>query len=209
MQEKELRNTFCERLRKRREEMNITRKEFAGAIGVSVAAVGMYETGDRLPPLPVLVQIARVLHTSTDELIGYSMDALPEYERYKCYLESIGAKVIESDGGEIDVIPADSKGAHAVPLFGDKEVFCGFMQEVKRNAGKETKNVLEQKTNDALKIREREIAFMSGLMEIADKFPDDRLKQKDGKVLLIVKLLSFVAKYQGLDVTSMQEGRDK
>ena len=51
MQEKELRNTFCERLRKRREEMNITRKEFAGAIGVSVAAVGMYETGDRLPPV--------------------------------------------------------------------------------------------------------------------------------------------------------------
>ena len=107
------------------------------------------------------------------------------------------------------MIPIDSKGAHAAPLFEGKDGLCTFMREIKRNAGKETKDVLEQKTNDALKQREWEFGFVSDLMEIASAFPDDELKQENGKFLFASKIIQFVAKYPGLFVSSMQERRDK
>ncbi|WP_294158118.1 helix-turn-helix domain-containing protein [uncultured Selenomonas sp.] len=200
---------FSENLKHSRVLAGLSRQDMADALGVSSLSYGKYEQGSREPSIEKLQVISRVLHLSIDDLVGVAVDALPEYERHKRYLESIGMKVIECDGGQVDVIPADSKGAHAAPLFGDKDGLCIFMQEVKRNASKETKDVLKQKTNDALRQREREFAFMSGLMEIANTFPDERLKQKDGKLLLISKLLAFVAKYQGLYVPPMQDGRDE
>ena len=206
MQETEIRDTFCERLRKRREALNITRKEFAGEIGVSVAAVGMYETGDRLPPLPVLVQIARVLHTSPDELIGYTVDALPEYERHKRYLESIGMKVIECDGGKIDVIPVDGY-AHVAPLFNNKDEFCTFMQTAKRNADKDTRDALKIETLNALDFRAREVEFCIGVWKVVEAFPDSELREKGGKFRLGTKVASFIGDFFATHVPPMQEWR--
>ena len=114
-QEKSVKLEFCKRLRKRRENLDISRKEFASAIDVSLTAVGMYETGERLPSLPVLIQIARVLHTSIDDLVGYSVEALPDFEKCKRYLESIGAHVRVDAGGAVSVIPAGANEGAQFP----------------------------------------------------------------------------------------------
>lgn len=201
VEEHDVKQEFCKRLRRRREELGITRKEFASAVGVSVAAVGLYETGDRLPALPVLIQIAYVLHTSIDDLVGCEVDALPEYDRCKTYLESIGASVKECDGGQVDVWPVDSpsKKVHPVPLFGGKDVLVSFMREVKRNAGKKSKTILKQETLDALSHREKLFFLFAKVEKIGDELPDDAFgtrganETKAAKSLFIWNVLQFVA----------------
>lgn len=97
MSDEQVNKIFGRRLRQQREKMNISRKEFASTLGVSPASISMYETGDRLPALPMLINIARALHTSIDNLVGYEVEPLPEYERYKRYLEGLGYSVKEGN----------------------------------------------------------------------------------------------------------------
>lgn len=84
---------FCDILKQKRIEQNISRKELSLVTDISLSSLSLYESGKSDPTGPVLIQLARALHTSIDDLVGYSVDPLPEYERYKKYLESIGAKV--------------------------------------------------------------------------------------------------------------------
>lgn len=48
----------------------LTQARFGEAIGVSQRVVAYYETQNTQPPGALLVEIARVLHVSTDELLG-------------------------------------------------------------------------------------------------------------------------------------------
>lgn len=63
--------TFSDNLTKYRKQANISRKELASILGVSIASVGFYETGRNEPDLQKLAIIANTLHVSIDDLLGY------------------------------------------------------------------------------------------------------------------------------------------
>lgn len=62
---------FSENLKDIRNKANISRKEIAEKIGVTLVAYGNYEKGDREPRLDTLVKIASVLQCSVDDLLSY------------------------------------------------------------------------------------------------------------------------------------------
>lgn len=62
------------RIRLRREQLGYTQEELARLMGGSQKQIWRYESGNGEPSLTTLKQIAHVLHTSTDWLLGLSDD---------------------------------------------------------------------------------------------------------------------------------------
>lgn len=168
MADEQVKQIFSARLRQQREKLNIPRKEFASTLGVSPAAVSMYETGDRLPALPMLINIARALHTSIDNLLGCEAEPLPEYERYKRYLEGIAFSVTEKN-----MLTGDKNGItiytmnpyrvageritnHDAPLgaeriyLSSKSDFIALMRYIEKQAMRGREKLLAEKTSQIL-----------------------------------------------------------
>lgn len=61
---------FGDRLRKRREELGLSRNELAGRLGIKPRALGFYETNDREPSFDIVCKLADVLDCSVDYLFG-------------------------------------------------------------------------------------------------------------------------------------------
>lgn len=61
---------FAERLKQLRNEKGYTQKSLSAELGVSQQAVGKWETGRSSPDPAVLVQLATLLGTSADSLLG-------------------------------------------------------------------------------------------------------------------------------------------
>lgn len=51
-----------------RESKNISREDFSNAVKISLSALSMYETGQRIPRDEVKLRIARFLNTTIEEL---------------------------------------------------------------------------------------------------------------------------------------------
>lgn len=62
---------FKDNLKKIRELSGFTRVEMANQLNMTPAAYGAYELGKREPKFTKLCEIAEILHTSIDELLGY------------------------------------------------------------------------------------------------------------------------------------------
>lgn len=60
--------SFGERLRERREQLNMSRRELAEALGVSVSAIGNYETGISAPKEEVLLHLFDSLQVDPNTL---------------------------------------------------------------------------------------------------------------------------------------------
>ena len=60
--------SFGEQLRRRREELHMTREELAGRLGVSRSAIGNYETGVSTPKEDVLLQLFDALQVDPNYL---------------------------------------------------------------------------------------------------------------------------------------------
>lgn len=58
------------KLKSLRTKNQLTRKQVADLVGVSVSTIGLYESGERLPSLPVLVKLATQYKTSVDYLLN-------------------------------------------------------------------------------------------------------------------------------------------
>ncbi|RGS76967.1 XRE family transcriptional regulator [Ruminococcus bromii] len=56
-----------------RESKNISREDFANAVKISLSALSMYETGQRIPRDEVKLRIARFLNTTIEELFFYKL----------------------------------------------------------------------------------------------------------------------------------------
>ena len=64
---------FCKnRLVALRKNKNLLQKEIAGFLRVGVATYSKYETGDILPPVDIVVMLAKFFNVSTDYLLGTS-----------------------------------------------------------------------------------------------------------------------------------------
>lgn len=68
---------YINRLKECREKIGISKQEAARRIGISQPAYLRYESGARKPSLQMTKEIARVLNTSVDYLVGNIDDNTP------------------------------------------------------------------------------------------------------------------------------------
>jgi transcriptional regulator with XRE-family HTH domain len=61
---------FGKRLKKLRQQHNLTQKQLASLIGVQNAIISFYEVGERNPSPEIIVKLASVFHVTTDYLMG-------------------------------------------------------------------------------------------------------------------------------------------
>lgn len=47
----------------------LSRKQVADLVGVSVSTIGLYESGERLPSLPILIKLATLYKSSMDYIL--------------------------------------------------------------------------------------------------------------------------------------------
>lgn len=67
--------TFAENLRYYREKAELSQKELAKAIGVSVAAYNKYETRGNEPKIDILIKLANALNVDVNTLVGFRQTA--------------------------------------------------------------------------------------------------------------------------------------
>lgn len=125
-------------LKRIREQHGISGKEFAQKLGLKYSTYMTYETMNqqksRWPNEETLLKIASVLGVSVDDLLGYSVPRMDEYERIKVWLESYDYG-IEENMGEVTVFYQDpdsdrvkfcdsTKNKFEAISFSSKESFC-------------------------------------------------------------------------------------
>ena len=79
------------KLKLQREKNNMTRQQVAELLGVSQSVIGLYETGERLPSLPVLLKLSSQYKVSIDYLVS---NDIADYESVS--LEGLSDKQIQS-----------------------------------------------------------------------------------------------------------------
>ncbi|MEZ0536575.1 helix-turn-helix domain-containing protein [Caldicellulosiruptoraceae bacterium PP1] len=87
------------RIREQREKLGLSRQELSEIVGLSDYYIGQLERGERQMSLPVLINIANILHISLDKLI-YGNDLERSYikdtqENYKATLDYDIAEINE------------------------------------------------------------------------------------------------------------------
>ena len=60
------------KLKNARVNSKLSRKQIAERIGVTASMIGLYETGERLPSLTVIIKLATQYKVSIDYLLGYN-----------------------------------------------------------------------------------------------------------------------------------------
>lgn len=91
---------FSENLKKARKQKGMTQAEIADLIGVAKSTYSLYESGKREPDVLKIKQLASVLNTTGDELLGIeaNIDAYMEYialrrrigpDRLRAYLKAL------------------------------------------------------------------------------------------------------------------------
>lgn len=62
--------TFAESLKMLRESQNITQKDLAERVGLSISTIGMYESGKREPSFEILEILSTYFNTDMNTLLG-------------------------------------------------------------------------------------------------------------------------------------------
>jgi transcriptional regulator with XRE-family HTH domain len=74
-----IKETFSERLRALRKEINISQEAFAQALGVARATLSYYENGERTPDIYFLHQVCEKTGCSVEYMMGYSDNMKSSY----------------------------------------------------------------------------------------------------------------------------------
>lgn len=64
-------------LRRLRQERGLYQRELAQMVGIGRTGIGMLETGDYNPSLPLLIRLADALEVSLDTLVNRNANARP------------------------------------------------------------------------------------------------------------------------------------
>ena len=78
-------NHIGQKIRELRRKNDLTQEKMAEFLGITCQSVSKWETDTTYPDLAMIVPLARLLHVTTDELLG--MDA-PENDERKRYFDS-------------------------------------------------------------------------------------------------------------------------
>ena len=90
---------FARILQDLRENRDITRKDLAAALNISISTLGMYEQGRREPNIDMLIKMANYFDVSIDFLVGRSF----KNENNELLVEALHLK------NEIDKLPQGYK----------------------------------------------------------------------------------------------------
>ncbi len=96
-------NNIGQRIKELRKQNDLTQEKLADLLGVTYQSVSKWETGITMPDLGMIVPLARVLHVSTDELLG--MKSTEQDER-KAYFDSEYVEFWKKDDHEADYLLA-------------------------------------------------------------------------------------------------------
>lgn len=146
---------FSQNLKKYRESRSLSRQSLADKVGISLSTLGMYEQGRREPDLQKLVSIATLLHVSVDELLGYTVPVVGEYEKYKALLESYGCDVDEDtpEKGNITVQFNEMDSDGRLCLFRGTAIFCSrssFCRRI-RDVEQHERQLSEKQLNERIR----------------------------------------------------------
>ena len=114
--------TLAENIRAFRKQRRLTQEQFAEAMGVTVGSVYKWETGQTIPELSMLVEIADFFDISMDVLLGYRVKdnhiaAIEERLREYCRVRDPEALVeAERRSKSIRIPLKSSMGAHRYML---------------------------------------------------------------------------------------------
>ena len=64
------RKTYVERIKQLREEDGLSQAQLAKAVGISQAAIALWELGDRTPSADAIIKLAEFFDVSADYLLG-------------------------------------------------------------------------------------------------------------------------------------------
>lgn len=127
-------SNFSDNLLKWRKEQGFTRADLAQIAGVSTAAIGLYETGEREPKASILQKLAAALHVSIDELLGYEVNNFEACRRMVEQTTISGAPLFVDIGDFDDVkITRGENHLEDVLYFPTKGDFVDFVQGVRRD----------------------------------------------------------------------------
>ncbi len=76
-----MRDTIGTVIMKKRKQLGYTQQKIADSLHVSFQAVSKWENGTAFPDISLLPQLAQVLGTTTDSLLGYRAASVTDYER--------------------------------------------------------------------------------------------------------------------------------
>lgn len=66
-------NSLAEKLKSARVNRSLTRKQVAELVGVTASVIGHYETGERMPSVPILLKLATQYKVSLDYLLDHTV----------------------------------------------------------------------------------------------------------------------------------------
>jgi len=90
-----MKNTVGERLKKARENKNLTQAEVAEKLGVTRSVVARYESGINDPPTENIITLAEIYEVTTDYLLGKT-DLMVRESRFAYGPNSNGADIEEA-----------------------------------------------------------------------------------------------------------------
>lgn len=116
-------NEIGERIKELRGKQNLTQKEFAEKVGISVSAISGYEIGAKLPSADNVIKICETFNCSADWLLG-TMKRINTIGDLIQLAESITL-------GHFELIEASEDGKNTVITLPGTEVF-EYAQDAKR-----------------------------------------------------------------------------
>ena len=111
--------SFCEQLRKRREELGMTRSELADRLGVSLSAVGNYETGVSAPKEEVLLRLFDALKVDPNYLYRGSFRCVEEEHRLRPRQERRTIPLYQSPAAAGFAAPVFGEDYTLIPVEGE------------------------------------------------------------------------------------------
>lgn len=168
-----------QRIKELRKKNDMTQEKLADYLSVTHKAVSKWECGVTVPDLALIVPLARVLHVTTDELLGMSKEACDERRaELEDNLHKAWEKGGERDGFEL-VYEAEEALVREYP--GDMKLLCDFAWIV---------------SNRALHMedRENEIRRAIHLFETVIETTDDE-KLKVWAIQGIIQSFSYIGCY--------------
>ncbi len=78
-----MKNILADKLSSLLEKNDMTQRELAELAGVSEVSMSRYVNGDRMPKGTILANIAKALHTTSEDLLGNHLEEDPEMVFYR------------------------------------------------------------------------------------------------------------------------------
>jgi transcriptional regulator with XRE-family HTH domain len=147
---------FKDNLKKARELSGLTRVEIAKRLNMTPAAYGAYELGKREPKFDKLCEIADLLHTSIDDLLGYKPGQLSAIQQIKQDFANAGYELKEegSTWWRYEITePGEEYPFHIKTEDDLKQIY----QQIKCDVFRDLKKVWADNIHDALVDYERKL----------------------------------------------------